>query len=381
MKNKKYILISDFNLSARNRGTAALGYGAISFLREKGFMEDDSCVVTFTSHWSPFHKTSEETKVIQGKRTHFKYYHITKYEYYLFSIFSLSLSFLPFGEMLRNLSCVAAINGGDGFSDIYGAAMFESRNPYSYLAMRAKIPLIILPQTIGPFKEERNFVEARRILQYATAVYIRDKQYTKELDSMGVKYELTKDLSSYMLPEPWDIDIKEDAIGINVSGLAYSNNFMELAGHFDVYPELIDRLICHFRDNGNPVYIIPHAYGYNNPEENNDDMIASREAYKRLKDKSNVYLIDKDLISPQVKYVISSMSFFCGTRMHANFAAIYTGVPVFGLAYSYKFEGAFDANGLDSKKQIAMINNINKTDIDSIVKKIDDYYRESKNNK
>lgn len=43
------------------------------------------------------------------------------------------------------------------------------------------------------------------------------------------------------------------------------------------------------------------------------------------------------------------MSFFIGTRMHANFAAIYTGVPLFGLAYSYKFEGAFNANGLDGK--------------------------------
>lgn len=374
---KKYILISDFNLNSNNRGTAALGYGAISFLREKKLMDDSSCIVKFTVHWNPFYKCSEENKIIQGKLTHFKYFHVSKLEYLLFNKFGLSFKFLPFGRMLSNLSCVAAINGGDGFSDIYGTAMFESRNPYSYLAMKAKAPLIILPQTIGPFKEKKNYEEAKRILKYASAIFVRDRQFLRELDNIGVKYELTKDLSSYMLPEPWDIDIKDNSIGINVSGLAYSNNFKELAGQFNSYPALIDRLICHFRDKGINVYIIPHAYGYFDPEENNDDMIACREAYNRLKDKTNVYLIDKDLLSPQIKYVISKMTFFCGTRMHANFAALYTGVPVYGLSYSYKFEGAFEANGQDSKKQLSAINNIKDEEIDEIVRKVDLYYKEA----
>jgi len=103
-------------------------------------------------------------------------------------------------------------------------------------------------------------------------------------------------------------------------------------------------------------------------------MIACREAFNRLTDKANVILIDKDLISPQIKYVISKMSFFIGTRMHANFAAIYTGVPLFGMAYSYKFEGAFNANGLNGAFQTAMINNISKEDIPAYIGKIDKVY-------
>ena len=61
--------------------------------------------------------------------------------------------------------------------------------------------------------------------------------------------------------------------------------------------------------------------------------------------------------------------------MHANFAAIYTGVPVFGTAYSYKFEGAFNANGLDGKKQTEIINNMKIEDIERYITKIEDYYR------
>lgn len=112
-----------------------------------------------------------------------------------------------------------------------------------------------------------------------------------------------------MQPEPWNISIAPNSIGINVSGLAYSNRFRTLTGQFDNYPALIDRLICHFRDKGHTIYLIPHSYNYKNPEENNDDIIACREAFNKLKNKSNVILIDKDLSSPQIKYVISNMSF------------------------------------------------------------------------
>lgn len=380
---KKYILISDFCLTSRNRGTAALGYGALSFLQEKGYLDENSIVVSFDVYKNPInwvkahHKSGVSTKIIQGKPIRFEHIAVSIFEYALFKICNLWFTFLPFGNLLSNLKCVAAINGGDGFSDIYGDDLFNYRNPYSFLAMKVKAPLIILPQTIGPFKEEHNRKIAKQIMEYASNVYVRDDKYTNELDNMGIKYELTRDLSAYMKPEPWNIDIKPNAIGINVSGLAYSNRFLDLAGQFDVYPELIDRLICHFRDIGHTVYIIPHAYGYYDPEENNDDMIACREAYAKLKDKSNVVLIDKDMISPQIKYVISKMKFFCGTRMHANFAAIYTSVPVFGLSYSYKFEGAFNANGLDANKQTAKINNIKSEDIEQILNKIHTFYIES----
>ena len=68
------------------------------------------------------------------------------------------------------------------------------------------------------------------------------------------------------------------------------------------------------------------------------------------------------------------MSFFIGTRMHANFAAIYTNTPVFGLSYSYKFIGAFNANGLNGAEQTASINNMTKEDIETVLSKIDKCY-------
>lgn len=373
----KYILISDFGLQSRNRGTAALGYGAISFLKEKGYMKENDTIVDLKLYKRPIYKRKEEVKEVQGMSVRFLTLPVSIIEFRLLIKFGVRFRFSGFGRVLKKMSCVAAINGGDGFSDIYGTKMFMSRNPYSYIAIKTKIPLIILPQTIGPFKEKKNLLMAEKILKYAKKVYVRDAQFVDSLKCMGVEYEITKDLSAYMKPEPWDIDIKHGAIGINVSGLAYSNKFMDLAGKFNAYPQLIEKLICHFRDKGCPVYIIPHSYGFHTPEDNNDDLVASREVYSHLIDKTNVYLLDKDLISPQIKYVISRMSFFCGTRMHANFAAIYTGVPVFGLAYSYKFIGAFNNNGLDGDKQTIRIDELQEKNIDVVIEKVETFFQES----
>lgn len=371
---KKYIVISDFSLTSRNRGTAALGYGALAFLREKGYMSSQQEVALYSIRVSPFCKTRREIVDAQGTSVVINHISINAFEYLLWLKLGLSFSFTKWGRFVRNIACVAAINGGDGFSDIYGEDLYNSRLREIKLAMKIKVPLIILPQTIGPFKNPKILSEAKRIMEYAEAIYVRDTKYIKELEKMGIKYQLTNDLSAYMKPEAWNIDVQPDSIGVNVSGLAYSNNFLDLAGQFKHYPELMKKLVQHFQKKGKTVYIIPHAYGYNNPEKDNDDMISSREFYNSLEDKTNIVLIDKDLISPQVKYVISKMSFFIGTRMHANFAAIFTKVPVFGLAYSFKFQGAFENNGIYNRT--AMINNITSADIPGIIEQIDKAYEE-----
>ena len=270
----------------------------------------------------------------------------------LFKYLHICLPFTNLGRMIKQVEYVAAINGGDGFSDI---------------------PVIILPQTLGPFRESKNKVIADRILCYASQIFVRDDKYASDLEAMGLKYEQTRDLSYYMKPEPFNIEIKANAIGINISGLAYSNKFRTLSGQFSTYPYLINKLIVYFQQKNIAIYLIPHSYNYQKVEVANDDLEAARDVYSKLHDKSNIILIDQDLISPQIKFIISQMKFFIGTRMHANFAAMYTGVPLFGLAYSYKFQGAFEANGIYDST--AMINDISEKEADAIVERIVTKYK------
>ena len=378
-KNKKYVLISGLDLRDNNRGTAALGYGSFYFLKEKNLLNYDDIVVTF-KYYNNFFKKENTTLITSyvecnGHQVQCKNVPVFRFEKKLLDKFGIVLPFTRFGRLLKRIRWVAAINGGDGFSDIYSAATFFSRLHETNIAMKRNIPVIILPQTIGPFKEESNRTIANRILQYATRIYVRDDKFIKELNSMGLKYEMTKDLSAYMKPQSFDIDIKPNAVGLNVSGLTYSNTFRTLSGQFASYPYLVKAIIRYFQSLNVPIYLIPHSYNYNNPEASNDDLVAIKDLYANLENKANVYVVDRDMISPQVKYVISRMSFFIGTRMHANFAAIYTKVPLFGLAYSYKFQGAFEASGIFDST--AMINNITEKECDAIVKKIAEKYKKT----
>lgn len=374
-KRKKYVIISGFNTRDNNRGTAALGYGSINFCIEHNYLHEGQNLLNI-KFVKKFWKYQDYSEVYESHNKKWERYvvHVWELERILFEKFHLLLPFTKFGRAIINVELVACINGGDGFSDIYGIKTFHNRLWETKLAMAIGIPVIQLPQTLGPFSDINCYELAKQILTYSKVVYVRDTKYLDELKKMGVSPMLKKDLSAYMQPQPWDIEIKSDAIGINVSGLTYSNKFHTLSGQFEAYPKLIKRLICHFRDKGHTVYLIPHSYNYQKPDVNNDDLVACRAAYESLEDKMNIVIVDKDLISPQVKYVISKMFFFIGTRMHANFAAIYTGVPLFGLAYSYKFEGAFNANGLNGAMQTTMINNVNESDIDSIIAKIDKVY-------
>ena len=133
-----------------------------------------------------------------------------------------------------------------------------------------------------------------------------------------------------------------------------------------------------FQGMGKQVYLISHSFNYNRPEPFNDDLSAAKELYAKFTNKQNVHLVDRDLISPQVKYLISRMSFFVGTRMHANFAAIFTKVPLFGLAYSYKFKGAFENNGIYNRT--ANVREMKPEDVDIILKAVESAYYEDVNN-
>ena len=375
---KKYVLISGFNTHDNNRGTAALGYGSISFCLRQGYLtrgQELICIKYVKKFWKKKYRNTIESYYVDGEKWDMHFIYVFFLFKFVYDKINVLLPFSKYRRIIKNIDIVAAINGGDGFSDIYNTQQFHNRLIDVKIAIKSKIPLIFLPQTIGPFSEKENYDYAMRILHYTQCVYVRDDKFIEELRKNHIKYYQTKDLSAYMAPEKWNIVIPPNSIGINVSGLCYSNSFLALSGQFDAYPLLIHQLICHYQEKGLSVFLIPHSYCYKTPEPNNDDMIACRLVYNGLKDKTNVFFIDKDLSSPQVKYVISKMSFFIGTRMHANFAAIYTQVPVFGLAYSYKFAGAFDANGLDGDKQTVLINNISCEDIDGIINKIDEFYK------
>ena len=223
---KKYFILSGLNLEDNNRGTAALGYGAFSFLAGKGYLHEGQELLMIKYVRNPLKISSEVEELnIQGKVWKKRTIYLWGVHRRLFRKYNVVLPFMSFWRLARKISFVAAINGGDGFSDIYNTDTFLARLPETLIAMRTGIPVIQLPQTLGPFSNQQNYDLAVRILKYSKAVYVRDEKYISELEKLDIPYELTMDLSAYMKPEPWNIDIIPGSVGINVRGLCYSNTF------------------------------------------------------------------------------------------------------------------------------------------------------------
>lgn len=372
----KYFIISDFYIRSNNRGSAALGYGAIVFLMQKGYIDADCEIVRYSFYRNPFrrhHNNKIEELDINGQCWKLHTLSVWSFEKLLYRI-GLHFFNTAFRRTVKHLKLVAALNGGDGLTDIYGEKLLEYRLPEMKFAIEFGIPFVVMPQTIGPFLSDANKERILAFLRLADKIYVRDTNFVRVLEQEGLQYEKTNDLSYFMKPVPVSMTIQKPCVGINVSGLAYSNNFGNLVGQFDAYPRLMSELVKLFQSKKLNVYLIPHAYNVKQPETNNDDMVATRQFYETLEDKTNVHFVDVDLISPQVKWAISQMDFFVGTRMHANYAAIFTHIPVFGLAYSYKFKGAFEENGIYNRT--ADIKGLPESKIADVVKAVDMAYQE-----
>lgn len=347
---KRHIIISDQDFYSSNRGRAALAHGVLPFLAQTINLADyDIVKLKRYNNIFSYGKRSDTCHKITVRGVDYNVHAV-----YIFSLYYWIIRFLRIripvkrlNNILDNTEYIALGHGGDGFSDTYGTKALKSKMIDIHYAMVYNVPVMQLPQTLGPFQDTSNFKLAKKILKYSKKVYVRDLTFQEELEAMGVDYELTHDMSYYMLPEPVDhIEIQPKSVGINIGGFAHSNTFLTLANKFDHYPALIKGIVTSFQKKKIPVYLVPHSYDYKRPEANNDDLEAIKALYNSLEEKEGVYLIDENLIAPQKRYLISQFDFFIGTRLQACLSAIHTQTPVFGLAYSSKFEGTFKEYGI-----------------------------------
>lgn len=366
------IFFAGGSLKDSNKGCQALGLGGIEFINT---LQDDEgeyeiIIPTFTRKRRPDYSANEEFR-------HLHYVKGVGYSYSDIVIAVWELKFLrlknPKNKLavdLKDCSLLYNVCGGDSFSDIYGIKQFLIFVLPTLISYVFSIKHIFAPQTVGPFSSGLIKFIAKKLLRYSNDVYVRDSEFTQTLKKWNIPYQRSKDISSYMKPEPVEnLRIKDGVVGFNISGLAYFNNYSNLEGHFDSYPFLCLKIVQFFQNRNIPIYLIPHTYNTLHPGKS-DDLMAIRHFYEMLKIKDDIYIVENDFNAMQLKYIISKSSFFIGTRMHSCFASIFSKIPTLGLAYSYKFKGSFetlgypdnyiDLNFLDSKDIKACIEKMEK---------------------
>lgn len=233
---------------------------------------------------------------------------------------------------------------GDSFSDIYGRARFEAVFRHYRYARRLGKPLVLLPQTIGPFEAPAVQARARAMLSAACAVYARDPLSAACARQLvpGLDVRESVDLALFM---PYDPAAPAGGgplrIGVNPSGLLWHGGYSKnnQFGLKEDYRDVLRGVLRHLlAQPGVQVELIGHDV--RGPSAGNS--FEDYHVCKLLQREFPACRVGPFFYGPvEAKSHISGLDVFIGSRMHACIAAYSAGVPTFPLGYSRKFAGLF----------------------------------------
>ena len=250
----------------------------------------------------------------------------------------------PSKRLFQKADYILDIGQGDSFADIYGEYRFRLIDRIHVLARKYKKPYCILPQTIGPFRDESIKKKAYKSIAKASWCMTRDKQsYDYVITNVPGQKNVQEyiDVAFFMPYEKIEQDVDFTHVGINVSSLLWNGGYTR-NNQFGLkadYQRTVKETIDYFLSLPNTkVHLIPHVVGGERGIEN--DYEVSYELW-RAYDNPNLILAPFALGPIEIKSYITGMDFFVGARMHATIGAFSSGVPVVPMAYSRKFNGLF----------------------------------------
>lgn len=231
-------------------------------------------------------------------------------------------------DWLGGFDLAVDTRAGDSFADLYGLQRLTTMSLLSEWIHQAGVPVVLGPQTIGPFESRRGRLLARRTLRQASSVLSRDSTSTDIAGEFGVRAVPTTDVV-FALPVP-ETDRTRDVV-LNVSGLLWqeSNNHVDSAA----YRRTVRSLIARLRATGRSVTLLAHVISSSSTD---NDVPAVEELAAELGPGTVEVCIPADL--EQVRTVVASAQLVIGSRMHACLNALSCGTPAIPLAYSRKFE-------------------------------------------
>ncbi len=220
---------------------------------------------------------------------------------------------------------------GDSLTDIYGPWRFRGFTRIKEKILSMDRPLILGPQTYGPFLKERNARRAARVLKKARCVLARDTASAQAAKALcGREVPALTDLAFAL---PWTEQEKPASgrirVGVNASSLLVQNRTeptdvrFALKADYDEYLRLILTRLT--RDSRCEVFLIPHV--------GQDAGPLFREAFPDAR-------VLPPFDSPvRAREAVARMDLLIGARMHAVISALSAGTAVIPTAYSPKFTG------------------------------------------
>lgn len=270
-------------------------------------------------------------------------------------------------RLIDSCDAVLDVSGGDSFSDIYGRERFDNIHLPKAIALSRGKPLILLPQTYGPYKDPAVRDLAAHAASQACMAWARDshshaalrellgKDFNPLIHRCGVDMAFSlpsRSALQHLQPvlRRW-LEVRDadhPLLGFNVSGLIYNDP----AGALKKYGLKADyrQAVTGFLENvlqDTPARVVLVSHVMDRPGHYESDLAACMDVAKRLGERhaDRVEVAPATLNESEAKWLIAGMDWFCGTRMHSTIAGLSSGVPTAAVSYSDKTKGVFETCG------------------------------------
>jgi colanic acid/amylovoran biosynthesis protein len=228
---------------------------------------------------------------------------------------------------LREYDVILDTGAGDSFTDIYGIKRFGVMAYVQRAARRVGVPVVLTPQTIGPFSSPFTRYVARGNLRRSPMVMSRDQSSAAYADRLGRPVDLTATDVVFALPMP-EVAPPLDVV-LNVSGLLWQRGAHVDSAH---YRRTVHGIIDTLLDGGREISLMAHVLDNDSVD---NDIIAMDQLMSKYGDRISA-IVPEGL--HEARSSLAAARIVVGSRMHACLNALSVGTPSVPLAYSRKFE-------------------------------------------
>ncbi len=264
---------------------------------------------------------------------------------------------------IRDARAVLDLSGGDSFTDLYGAERLRQILLHKQIVLSLGTPLVLLPQTYGPFHSPRAERTASRLVRRAATAWARDPiSFDRLVDLLGDDFDPqrhrlgvdvafglpTLPLQTSALPAPLSRWLRDDrehpVVGLNVSGLCYRSPEAAASLGLSVdYRGVVHALVDRVLERSDArIVLLAHVRAPIGHEQSDQEANLAVLDHVAERHRDRVVVAPLPSTASEAKGLISRFDWFCGTRMHSTIASLGSGVPTGGLAYSIKMAGVFE---------------------------------------
>ncbi|MBW5447125.1 hypothetical protein GE107_13765 [Cohnella sp. CFH 77786] len=249
----------------------------------------------------------------------------------------------PYDKAFQSYDAIVDLNG-DSLTEDYGLFQLLRRLLPLQIGIRNRIPVFVCAQTLGPFKSPLGRALARYVLKRVDKLAAREDISSAYCESIGIGNVIrTGDMALLQRSRPVDDAglrahlewmTRHPTIGLSVSSLMKSWAASSMTkSYIECMAEIAEHLTV---EHGYHIITIPHVI---RPYQ--DDRSAAREMMSLLSPEARgkVKLLEEDLPSDQLKFLISRCRVLIASRMHAAIAGMTQQVPTICIATGNKFHG------------------------------------------